>query len=171
MPPKDKREREEYQRQFRTKRLSSGLCPHCGDVIDTEILKCSKCRGYQREYAKQHNAKKRVEGKCQSCGKVKVEKGKCPHCENLRLLWQDKNRNLVFDHYGRTCICCGESEFRFLTIDHINNDGATHRKAIGGNLYSWLIKNQFPDGFQVLCFNCNHGKHLNGGICPHQVAR
>jgi len=26
-----------------------------------------------------------------------------------------------------------------------------------------------PAGFQVLCFNCNIGKQLNDGTCPHQL--
>ena len=52
----------------------------------------------------------------------------------------------------------------------MNNDGAKHRKEIGhgGSLmYSWLIKNNFPPGFQLLCMNCNFAKGIHGGICPH----
>lgn len=73
--------------------------------------------------------------------------------------------------YGGKCICCGEEEIIFLTIDHINEDGNQHRKKekiIGSTFYRWLIKNNFPGGFQILCRNCNWGKYANGGICPHQ---
>jgi hypothetical protein len=38
----------------------------------------------------------------------------------------------------------------------------------------WIdVKRQgFPkDRFQLLCHNCNMGKHMNGGICPHQQKR
>ena len=76
----------------------------------------------------------------------------------------------VLDAYGKSCACCGEAQVLFLTIDHVNNDGAAHRSKIGNgssNLYTWLIKNGFPERFQVLCSNCNLGKHLNGGVCPH----
>lgn len=77
----------------------------------------------------------------------------------------------VFSHYGRECACCGETEPLFLTMDHVNNDGARHRKTPGqsshNNIYGWLVRNGFPGGFQVLCMNCNQGKHRNGGICPH----
>jgi hypothetical protein len=31
-----------------------------------------------------------------------------------------------------------------------------------------LIKNNFPDGFQVLCHNCNMSIGLYG-YCPHQT--
>lgn len=79
----------------------------------------------------------------------------------------------VFDHYGSKCSCCGESEQSFLSVDHKNNDGAQHRKKIGiGHiLYRWIIDNEFPTTLQLLCCNCNMGKHRNGGVCPHETAR
>jgi hypothetical protein len=76
----------------------------------------------------------------------------------------------VLQHYGGKCACCGETEVKFLGIDHINNDGAAHRKAIGGGgntTYRWLIKHGYPPGFQVLCHNCNLAKGFYG-VCPHQ---
>lgn len=58
----------------------------------------------------------------------------------------------------------------FLTIDHISGQGAEHRKKVGrgDNLYRWLIRMNFPQGFQTLCFNCNFAKHMLF-VCPHQV--
>ena len=79
-----------------------------------------------------------------------------------------KKKKLVFEHYGKKCICCGETEMTFLTIDHIEGGGEKHRKKIGRKINDWLVKNNFPEGFQTLCFNCNWGKHINGGICPHK---
>ena len=65
--------------------------------------------------------------------------------------------------YGSRCACCGEAEFCFLTIDHINNDGNRHRSqpgsATGYAIYRWLKKEGYPKGqFQVLCWNCNCAK-------------
>jgi len=84
----------------------------------------------------------------------------------------------VLSHYSKgipKCICCGENIINFLTIDHIKNDGAAHRKLIknqGGRIfYRWLKRNNYPKGYQVLCFNCNCGKQLNFGICPHEEIR
>jgi hypothetical protein len=40
----------------------------------------------------------------------------------------------VLSHYSNgvpVCACCGESLIGFLTLDHINGDGAQHRKALG----------------------------------------
>lgn len=78
----------------------------------------------------------------------------------------------VLRHYGECCACCGESWPIFLTIDHIEGGGAKHRREInnkgGHNFYRWLIKNNFPKGFQVLCSNCNLAKHIKK-ICPHKT--
>jgi hypothetical protein len=55
----------------------------------------------------------------------------------------------------------------FLTIDHINGGGNKHRQQIRSRICHWLKKNNYPEGFQVLCFDCNLGRSINGGICPH----
>lgn len=86
-------------------------------------------------------------------------------------------REQIFSAYGGyKCACCGENEKLFLSIDHIHNNGAEQRKngeygRSGTSFYQWLRKNNFPDGFQVLCMNCNMGKHRNGGVCPHQSGK
>lgn len=93
--------------------------------------------------------------------------------------WKAKERDRqqalkheAFQAYGGyRCSCCGEEEPMFLCLDHVNNDGNQHRREIGGaeRLYQWLRVNDYPRGLlQVLCFNCNQGKRLNGGTCPHQ---
>ncbi len=74
----------------------------------------------------------------------------------------------VLLHYGLRCACCGESHIEFLCIDHVNGQGNKHRKTIkaGHDFYNWLIKNDFPQGFQTLCHNCNMAKGFYG-YCPH----
>lgn len=99
------------------------------------------------------------------------------HSRKENAKWQkayrEKTRDICFAAYGGyTCVCCNETEKKFLTLDHKNNDGAKHRKEIGYRggyaFYLWIIRNNFPPMFQVLCFNCNHGRQLNGGVCPHK---
>ena len=84
--------------------------------------------------------------------------------------YRHKIRQIVLDHYGRKCACCGETIEEFLCVDHINNDGNKHRKSFktygGASINAWLIKNDFPTDFQILCFNCNSAKHIYG-LCPH----
>lgn len=80
----------------------------------------------------------------------------------------------VLSYYSKGdpfCICCGETILEFLTIDHINNNGNKHRKTFTMTMYGWLKKHNFPKGYQVMCFNCNHGKYINKGICPHKVIK
>jgi hypothetical protein len=73
---------------------------------------------------------------------------------------------MAYGGYG--CACCGESEPKFLSLDHINNDGNEHRKTVPAHaLYRWLRDNNYPPIMQVLCMNCNFGKRMNGGVCPH----
>jgi hypothetical protein len=80
-----------------------------------------------------------------------------------------KQRKIVFDHYGRICVCCGETNEGFFTIDHIEEIGSkAKRQELGQNaIYNWLIQNNFPPGFRVMCYNCNCGRAHNDGICPH----
>lgn len=79
-----------------------------------------------------------------------------------------KLRREVFAHYGMECAACREDDFEVLTVDHVFNDGAAHRRSLPRKsaLYQWLKDNGFPDEFQTLCFNCNFAKHKNGGRVP-----
>ena len=91
---------------------------------------------------------------------------------NYQKMYRKSRKQIVFDHYGWECKCCGETIPQFLTIDHINNDGYKDKRinktTSGDVVYRNIIKNNFPDTFQVLCFNCNCGKNVNKGICPHK---
>ena len=88
---------------------------------------------------------------------------------------QDRCRDEVYGAYGGyKCNCCNETERMFLSIDHMDNNGAEERRSGkynggGSAFYNWLRKNNFPEGYQVLCMNCQVGKHRNGGVCPHQT--
>lgn len=77
-----------------------------------------------------------------------------------------EQRLACIKHYGPNCRCCGESRIEFLGIDHINGGGAKHRREIGSVITRWLVRNNFPDGFRVLCHNCNMSLGLYG-YCPH----
>lgn len=76
-------------------------------------------------------------------------------------------RETVLKHYGNKCACCGEDKAEFLAIDHINGNGRKHRKEVGPHIASWLVRNNFPDGFRLLCHNCNQSLGIYG-YCPHQ---
>ena len=83
--------------------------------------------------------------------------------------YEARCKKLVFEHYGKKCNCCEEDKKTFLTIDHIDGGGTRHRKKLKEKIYTWLFRDNFPAGFQTLCFNCNWSKHINGGICEHKA--
>ena len=67
----------------------------------------------------------------------------------------------VLTHYGNgkcACVKCGFDNHKALSIDHINGGGNDHRRAtsLGGGLemYRWLKKNNYPEGYQTLCMCC-----------------
>lgn len=72
----------------------------------------------------------------------------------------------VYTNGEQTCRRCGQGDIDVLCLDHINDDGATHRKENGGKLlagmrmYRWITKNDYPPIFQVLCANCNLKKEV-----------
>lgn len=93
------------------------------------------------------------------------------HVTNSNNTYKRKVRRLALEHYSggkMICNCCGENNVMFLTIDHIDGKGHVHRKILHDSLTGWLRSNNYPKGFQVLCFNCNCGKSLNKNICPHK---
>lgn len=88
-----------------------------------------------------------------------------------------KDRIDALEHYGGLkCACCGEAEFSFLSLDHIvDGAGSGHRRELfgskfiaGHHMYRKLRSLEFPEGFQVLCMNCQVGRRDNGGVCPHK---
>lgn len=67
----------------------------------------------------------------------------------------------ALEHYSDSkmiCDVCGCDDIRVLEIDHIKNNGAEHRRKIGKKLHAWLKEHNYPEGYQVLCSNCNFSK-------------
>ena len=101
--------------------------------------------------------------------------------EKMKAAMNRRNRALrdgAFMALGDRCACCGEVNSLFLQIDHIHNDGWTHRKRLGNGimsnsqyrLYKEILSGK-TEGLQLLCANCNWGKARNNGICPHEEER
>lgn len=104
-----------------------------------------------------NNRKDAVSTYCIVCGKS--------YYKRLRWYW----RYEVLSHYSNgtpKCACCGETKLEFLSLDHINGGGKKHIQSIGYNLSAWLRKNNYPEGYRVLCHNCNFALgHYS--YCPH----
>lgn len=109
--------------------------------------------------------------KCKKCGRRKTKfygrSPNCKLCDNIRLnAHRQALRLQVLQHYcqgtprcmGRGCkVNCIE----ILELDHINNDGAKHKRKTGrsASLYLWLITHNFPPIIKVLCPNCHKARH------------
>ena len=96
--------------------------------------------------------------------------------EKIAKKTREKNfvlRNEVFMAYGNKCACCNESFLDYLELDHIHNDGVTHRKSIGmhrsagPNFYKYLKEQNYPDYIQLLCSNCHRTKTRKVPCPPH----
>ena len=74
--------------------------------------------------------------------------------------YRTRLREEVLNHYGAKCALCGFSDKRFLTMDHINGlaENEPENQRAGYALYLRLRRDNFPKGFQVLCFSCNTRK-------------
>lgn len=88
--------------------------------------------------------------------------------EALRLrdrIFKQEQRKQVIAYYSNNtnkCACCGYNLYAGLTIDHINGGGRKHTSTkgvgMGSSLINWLVQNNYPTGFQILCANCNRIK-------------
>ena len=189
----------EHTKAWRDRKKQAGLCPHCGRNPSANGKRCPDCQTRDVDNNSSRFQQRYNNGLCGACGKNPHREGKksCTFCSQKRkdkyASCEDKDARRVqakmvrhdrkiriINHYGGICACCGESELMFLAIDHINGGGNEHRRQIGNNpknrcgssstqFYKWIEKNDFPDILQVLCHNCNMGKHLNAGICPHKA--
>ena len=57
------------------------------------------------------------------------------------------------------------TDIDMLSLDHVNNDGAEHRRKVGKNktgekMYRLVKQEGFPEGFQTLCMNHQTKKKL-----------
>ena len=154
------------------KHLARGMCAGC--YSSWRLKNQPGYRETQRRYRRSHREQfreynRKYEKRRAAEGHKRVRPPTKESRERSRL-YREQKKAEVFEHYGKNCACCGESAIPFLTIDHVNDDGNKHRAELRGKqIYTWLVKNNFPGGFQVLCYNCNCGRYRNGGICPHKA--
>ena len=195
MTVKDKERERIYRKELRQSRIYAGVCVICSKpLLDTKGPTCSECLIKRRNYYLKRKEDRLSKGLCYYCGEVSVGssdgKLRCDKCGQKIKIHTDKRRSNskekerlkskerykllkqeCYEAYGNKCECCGETEPAFLSFDHIHNDGAEHRKTVssGATFFRFLKKQGFPkDNYRILCHNCNLGRQLNGGVCPHQ---
>lgn len=93
--------------------------------------------------------------------------------------WRINLRKRLLKKYGSKCVCCGESQWEFLSFDHVNNDGGEDRKAwararnykslsTSASYYLELLNSPKRKDLRILCGSC-HFAYTHFGYCPHQT--
>lgn len=145
---------------------------------------CRRCNKEKsdEEFYKIKKSKDGLDSWCKSCKnkynrKYSEKWNRNPKNKRKRKKWKNKwykfhklyhkehhltNSIIVLQVYSdgkMKCEICDEDDIDVLTIDHIDGGGTEHRKNInigaGSGFKRWLIKNNFPSGYRVLCRNCN----------------
>jgi hypothetical protein len=118
----------EYQSNYNKQR--------CADDPDyAERQRSAKLISYHKNKLKGGKSKydrRKEAGLCPRCGKAETGGDSCEKCLAVQRAANQKYFDLIYDHYGRVCKCCGETEAVFLTLDHVNRDGAEQRRSTSG---------------------------------------
>lgn len=163
-------------------KLSEKRCTKCGRLLSlSEFYPHAKhaggvgsaCKACTKSYNREHHLQ------------IKDVPGFKEHVRDYNHEWHERNRErnnervsqnhrnerqICIEAYGGKCACCGESRYEFLCIDHMNGNGNKHRQQVGNKICRWLIAQNFPTGFRVLCHNCNQALG-HYGFCPHEKDR
>jgi hypothetical protein len=131
---------------------------------------------YQREYSKKHSEKKSRRAKewylanrerALESQRLYKEKNR-EHVLAVKRAFYARQRSEMIVRLGGKCACCGITEQRFLSVDHINGDGNSDRKMFGRQARQAVKASGFDRAkYQVLCHNCNLAKGFYGQ-CPHK---
>jgi hypothetical protein len=161
-----------YVRQvaIRTDRKSKKLCLQCGAIAISDKSYCARCKERDRARGGDRKARLKSLGLCSSCGQAPPRKdfATCELCRERGRGYVHHVKVAIIEKYGGRCVCCSESNLYFLTIDHVNNDGASEKRQLGNS--SAIVRKVYREprssAYQLLCFNCNCAKGFFGS-CPH----
>jgi len=132
---------------------------------EKQCCRCKTTLPFTSEHFPVHNkCKWGLETACRKCT--------CKRAKTVNLTERNKLRIEILKKYSKKdipeCQCCGETILEFLTLDHINGGGTEERKKYPATmLFRKLRRENFPNGYRTLCYNCNCslGRY---GYCPHQ---
>lgn len=173
------RENPEYNSKRRTPEYRKKQATYKREYAKRDYVK-AKSKTYRQEYAQREDVKRRNK-----------ERRSTPFYKVSRIKEREIIRFKVLEHYSKLisdsdipcCACCGINDYAdFLDIDHIKGkkqmDSEPHLIKLGyssklktNELSKWLVDNNFPAGFQILCKNCNWAKGMkkNHNMCPHEI--
>jgi hypothetical protein len=160
------------------------VCLNCGKFTQSKYGFCKRnpeCLKLREQVRNETTYQKKLpESTCAVCGGLtRSILGVCGSSAACRAAkYTIRKRECLEAYGGACCTCCGETRLYFLTLDHVNGDGAEDRKQFfskgsradsrpRGNQYQALKSRGYPDKdrYQVLCWNCNCAKK-NAAVCP-----
>lgn len=136
-----------------------------------------------REYQRRYKAKAGVKEKYSQLNKEWIERNRERYYQ-AKKEYRHKRKIEALHYYSNgsmACAHCGyDKDLDALCLDHINDDGADHRRSMnndrmrrgGTTIYERLHAKGWIEGLQVLCFNCNTIKQLRlsrGGMTAEQM--
>lgn len=145
-------------------------------VIKDNKKRCSKCRRWilLEDFSKEKMTTTGYRSYCKVCQSKMAQKWLKKNRErsnkNSEAFYQvnklkiktlnQELRKKVLSHYGGVpprCKKCNYDIYQALDLDHVNDDGRKERRIFRGSLvfYKYIIKNNYPQKYQVLCKNCN----------------
>jgi hypothetical protein len=153
---------------------NAGLCISCGDDRWNGKVRCELCHSKHLGYQEKAKSKAIARGDCRYCLiSPRVEgRSMCGKCLIKHGTKQKQSyhaaRAASITAYGGRCRCCGTTNQKYLQLDHVNSDGADHKRELynngrAGSMYTWALRNDFPDRLQLLCANCHQAKTSHGG--------
>jgi hypothetical protein len=145
-----------------------GCRPRFGNIVLCEI-----CRDrHRKRWRTRHPNPRTKDPTSHNRASNKYRMNNRDKCRQAELRSRRKLKAQIFAHYGN-CRCCGEHRLEFLTLHHINNNGAEHRRQLkaGGigskDFYLWVKRTGYPSDLESACMNCNFSKG-RFGYCPHE---
>lgn len=169
MTDKERRERRrEYMRQYdqnnreRKKELSRAYWINLSEEKRDAIRKRKRELYRQdpskkKQWARKHYEKNREEI-------IKKQKARYGDSTQFHTLKQT-----FLNMYGKSCQCCEESIYEFLSLDHIKGVNRIH-KSRTDSAYRRAIEHYDPAEYRVLCHNCNQATKW-GRVCPHKLGQ
>ena len=148
---------------------AAGLCTRCGkSAAEPGFMSCAACGAYMRSSQNRRKRRNMEAGICQRCSRPAVPGNTfcATHLQHIsrhgyKQLWQ------ALTILGGKCVVCNQTDYMYLVLDHVENDGAEDRRNgfTSAKMVRGIIDGTYPtERIQILCANCHNAKHRNGGV-------
>ena len=119
--------------------------------------KNGKCKLCSREDSSRYHEKNKIKIRLRQ---YRYRKDNVEYLKTYDRQYNLNRKITIFNAYGGCkCSICNITDIDVLSVDHINGGGRKQKRELGNisstGLYRWIINNNYPPGYRVLCMNCN----------------